>query len=219
MSYVYMKSLENKAEKYDSGIKTLTLGKYPKIKQYIVDNYLTEGEIILDIGMGTGTFAIQAAKKGVKVMGIDVSEKMLAVAKKNIEAQGLTDQITLINMPVVELDEKFQDNTFNKITAMLSFSELYQKEQDFALKQIHRILKEGGEFIIVDEVKPRKLLKKIIYFIIRIPIGFITFLRSGLSTRALAKDFEARARSFNLDLIEEKYYLLDTLKLTRFKKV
>ncbi|MHA1146969.1 MAG: hypothetical protein ACTSR8_01865 [Promethearchaeota archaeon] len=30
MSYVYMKSLENKAEKYDSSIKTLTLGKYQK---------------------------------------------------------------------------------------------------------------------------------------------------------------------------------------------
>ncbi|MEJ2249006.1 MAG: hypothetical protein P8Y97_05010 [Candidatus Lokiarchaeota archaeon] len=63
MSYVYMKSLENKAKKYDKGIKTLTLGRYPKIKQFIVKNYLTEGESLLDLGMGTGTFAILATKK------------------------------------------------------------------------------------------------------------------------------------------------------------
>ena len=70
-----MKSLENKAGRYDEGIKTLTLGKYPKIKQCIIDEYLEEGETLLDIGMGIGTFAIRCAKKGVSVMGIDVSAK------------------------------------------------------------------------------------------------------------------------------------------------
>ena len=151
MSYVYMKSLENKAEKYDKGIKTLTLGKYPKIKEYIVENYLTEGETLLDIGMGTGSFAILAAKKGLKVTGIDYSEKMLAVAKKNIEEQQLSQKISIRQAPIINLDIEFEDKIFDKITAMLSFSELYQKEQDYSLDQIYRILKEDGEFILVDE--------------------------------------------------------------------
>lgn len=219
MSYVYMKSLENKAEKYDSGIKTLTLGKYPKIIQYVVDNYLSEGESLLDIGMGTGTFAIKATEKRLRVTGIDVSKKMLAVAKRNIEVKGLSDKITIKNIPVIELDEEFKENSFDKITAMLIFSELYQKEQEFTLNQIERILKENGEFIIVDEVKPKKFLKRIIYFIIRIPIAFITFLKSRLSTKPLNKNFEELARGLNFELLEEKYYLLDTLKLIRYKKI
>ncbi len=213
-----MKSLENKAEKYDSGIKTLTLGKYPKIKDFIVDKYLNEQDNLLDIGMGTGTFAIKAAKKGVMVTGIDVSEKMLTVAKKNIESEGLSNQISIISIPAIELDETFSDKSFDKITALLSFSELYQKEQDFVLKQIHRLLKDKGEFIIVDEVKPKNIFKKIMYFIIRIPIGFITFLKSSLSTKPLKDDFEEQARNFNLEIVEKKYYLLDTLKLIRFRK-
>ena len=217
MSYVYMKSLENKAEKYDSGINILTLGKFPKIKQYIVDNYCNEGESLLDIGMGTGTFAIKCAKKGVKVIGIDISEKMLNVARKNIEFEGLDEFIKVKHIPVVDLDESFSDNYFDKVTALLSFSEFYKKEQDYALKHIHRILKDDGEFILVDEIKPKKTLKRIIYFIVRVPLAFITFLKSRLTTKPL-KDFEERAKKYKFEIIDKHYYLLDTLVLIRFKK-
>ncbi len=219
MSYVYMKALETKAEKYDKGIKNITLGRLPKIKTYIVDNLVYKNENLLDIGMGTGTFAILCAKKGVNVTGIDYSEKMLEVAKKNIEQEGLTEGIQIIKMPIIELDldETFSEKSFDKITAMLSFSELYQKEQDYALSQIYRILKEDGEFILVDEVKPKKLWKKIVYFIIRIPLVLITFLKSQLTTKRL-KDIEKRLEAHNFKIIEEKLYLLDTLKLFRTKK-
>ena len=130
MSYVYMKSLEKKAEKYDKGIKILTLGRLPKIKQYIAENYVKSGEKLLDIGMGTGTFTILCAKKGVKVTGIDYSEKMLEVARYHIEKEGLEDAITIIEMPVVDLDEVFPDNSYDKITSILCFSELYNSTVD-----------------------------------------------------------------------------------------
>ncbi|MFX1396787.1 MAG: corrinoid protein-associated methyltransferase CpaM [Promethearchaeota archaeon] len=217
MSYVYMKSLESKAQKYDRGINTLTLGKYAKIKEYITDNYLFENETLLDIGMGTGTFAILAAKKGLFITGIDYSEKMLDVAKRNIEEQELISQIVIKRMPVINLDKEFEDNSFDKITAMLVFSELYQKEQDFVLEQIYRVLKENGEFILVDEVKPKKFWKKVVYFFIRIPLALITFLKSQLSTKPL-KNVEKRLEEYNFEIIEEKLFLLDTLKLFRIKK-
>jgi len=213
-----MKALEKKAEKYDKGIKNLTLGRLPKIKKYILDNLVNKDETVLDIGMGTGTFAILCAKKGAKVTGIDYSEKMLEVAKRNIELEGLTESLQIIKMPVIELDEKFSDKSFDKITAILSFSELYRDEQDFCLKQINRILKDDGEFILVDEVKPKKVWKKIVYFFIRIPLVIITYFKSQLTTKSL-KNLEERLESYKFSLIEEKNYLLDTLKLFRLKKI
>ncbi|MFX1313725.1 MAG: corrinoid protein-associated methyltransferase CpaM [Promethearchaeota archaeon] len=212
-----MKALEKKAEKYDKGINYLTLGRLPKIKRYISDNLINKNDNVLDIGMGTGTFAILCAKKGVFVTGIDYSEKMLEVAKKNIKLEGVNEGIQIIKMPVIELDEQFSDESFDKITAMLSLNELYQKEQDYCLRQIHRILKENGEFILVDEVKPKNFWKKVIYFIIRIPLVLITFLKSQLTTKRL-KDIEKRLETNNFEIIEEKLYLLDTLKLFRIKK-
>ncbi len=217
MSYVYMKSLEKKAEKYDKGINILTLGKYQKIKQFIVDTYLNEGETLLDIGIGTGTFAILAAEKGVKVIGNDFSEKMLDTARKNIEEHNLTGKIDLKNFSVINLDREFKDNSFDKVSAMLVFSELYNKEQEFCLEQIYRILKDHGEFYLVDEVKPKKIWKKVLYFIIRIPIAFITFLKTQFSTKAL-RNIEERVKNHGFQIIEEKLYFLDTLKLLRITK-
>ena len=212
-----MKSLEHKAEKYDKGIKLITLGKLPKIKQFIVDNYLHEGEKILDIGMGTGTFAILAAQKGVRVTGIDISEKMLEVAKNKITQENLSEQIEIIKMPVIDMDEKFKNKSFDKVVATLSFSEFYQKEQEFCLTQINRVLKNNGEFVILDEVKPKNIWKKILYFFVRIPIAFINFLKAHVSTSSL-KNFDEKLETHNFLILEEHLYLLDTLKLVRAKK-
>ncbi len=218
MSYVYMKALEKKAEKYDNGIRYLTLGRLPKIKKYISNNFIDKGDNVLDIGMGTGTFAILCAKKGAIVTGIDFSEKMLEVAKKNIQMEGLENSIRIIKMPVIELDEKFSGRSFDKITAILSFSEFYKDEQVFCLKQISRILKDSGEFILVDEVRPDKLWKKIAYLFIRIPLAIITYLKAQITTKPL-ENIEEKFGLYNFSLIEEKYYLLDTLKLFRLKKI
>jgi len=213
-----MKSLEQRAEKYDKGIKSLTLGKLPKIKQFIVETYLKEGEKLLDIGMGTGTLAILAAQKGVRVTGIDISEKMLEVAKNKIINEELSEQIEVIRMPVIDMDEKFEDKSFDKVVATLFFSELYQKEREFCLTQINRVLKNNGEFIILDEVKPKKIWKKIAYFFIRIPLAFINFLKAHVSTSAL-KNFEEKLETYNFMILEEHLYLLNTLKLIRARKM
>jgi ubiquinone/menaquinone biosynthesis C-methylase UbiE len=214
-----MKLLENKAENYDKGINVLTSGKYTQIKQEIVDTFLHKGEILLDIGMGTGTFAILCARKGVKVIGIDMSEKMLAVAQKNIlqELQTESNRIQMIQSSVMELEHQFLEKKFDKVTAMLSFSEFYEKELQYTLKQIYRILKDDGELIIVDEVIPSRFWHKILYYLIRIPISIWTYLTSGLSTKPL-KNFETRANEQNFELIERREYLHNSFTLFRFKK-
>ncbi|MHA1273124.1 MAG: corrinoid protein-associated methyltransferase CpaM, partial [Promethearchaeota archaeon] len=172
---------------------------------------------LLDIGMGTGTFAVLAAKKGADVIGIDISEKMLKVASERIRNEELTEKIKIIKMPVVELDNTFENEIFDKVIAILSFSEFYEKEREFCIKQIYRILKENGEFILVDEVKPRKFFKKIVYFLIRIPLAFITFLKAHVSTSALKK-VEDKLVSNGFNIIEKKFFLFDSLELIRAKK-
>ena len=217
MPYVYMKALEKKAEKYDRGIRILTFGKLPKIKQEIAENYIQLNDKLLDIGMGTGTFTILCAKRGAQVTGIDFSEKMLKVAQENINNAGVDKKIQVIRMPIINLDKQFLDKSFDTITAILCFSELYSKEQDYALDQIFRILKDDGQFILVDEVKPKNFSKKILYFIIRIPIAFINFLKAHISTKRL-KNLEEKLVGHKFKIIEKKLYLYDSLILMRLKK-
>jgi ubiquinone/menaquinone biosynthesis C-methylase UbiE len=212
-----MKALEHKAEKYDAGMQTLTLGRLTMIKQYIAENLIQSGDRLLDIGVGTGTFAIAAANKGARVTGIDSSEKMLAVAQSNLAAEGLTEGVILIRIPIVELDKQFPDHSFNKITAMLVLSELYHQEQEFCLDQIRRLLEDEGEFILVDEVRPRSLWKRFAFYIIRIPLAIVTYFKAQLTTHPLFHMTDL-VKEHGFEIIEEKLYLLDTLQLLRVRK-
>jgi len=213
-----MKALEKKAVKYDRGIKILTLGKLPKIKKLIVERYLTSSEHILDIGMGTGTFAVLAASiKKVNVVGIDQSEKMLAIANQHIIEADVQEFVHPKCLPVVEMDTEFLDGTFDKVIAILSFSEMYLDEQKFCLEQVYRVLKPEGEFILVDEIIPGNWWKKSIYYAIRLPLAFITYIFTNLSTKSL-KNIHNSLIEQKFVIIEEKKYLLDSLSFIRMKK-
>jgi cyclopropane fatty-acyl-phospholipid synthase-like methyltransferase len=217
MATVYMKALEKKAEKYDSGIRTLTRGRLPIIKNYIAENLIKKGERLLDIGAGTGTFAIAAAKIGAIVTGIDASDKMLAVAKKNLISSGIHDNITLLHIPIVELEDQFTTGSFDKITATLIFSELYPKEQEFCLKQIHKLLVDNGEFILVDEVRPKSIWKRILFFFVRIPLVIATYFKAQVTTHPFSNMIDL-VKANDFEILEEKCYLFDSLKLVRLCK-
>jgi 2-polyprenyl-3-methyl-5-hydroxy-6-metoxy-1,4-benzoquinol methylase len=51
---------------------------------------LSRGMVLLDIGCGTGTFAIEAARRGLNVHATDVSKTMLTYAKKKAGATAIT---------------------------------------------------------------------------------------------------------------------------------
>jgi cyclopropane fatty-acyl-phospholipid synthase-like methyltransferase len=217
LSSVYMRALEHRAEKYDAGMQTLTLGRLTMIKEYVTENLVQSGDRILDIGVGTGTFSIMAAKKGATVTGIDNSEKMLSVARSNLEREGLADSVILIHLPIVELDRQFPDHSFNKITAMLVFSELYLQEQEYCLDQVARLLEEEGEFILVDEVRPRSLLKRLAFYIVRIPLAIAAYFRTQLTTHPLS-DITDLLKENGFVVVEERYYLFNTLRLLCLRK-
>ena len=54
MSFVYMKILESRPERYDIGMGLLTLGSLTKIKERIAE-HTQSGNKVLDLGCGTGT--------------------------------------------------------------------------------------------------------------------------------------------------------------------
>ncbi|MDJ0675345.1 MAG: class I SAM-dependent methyltransferase [Calothrix sp. MO_167.B42] len=85
MKQWYEELFENYAIKYDNEIFTQgTIGECDFIEKEI--NY-DKNIKILDIGCGTGRHSIELAKRGYKVVGIDLSESMLQRAKqKALEA-------------------------------------------------------------------------------------------------------------------------------------
>lgn len=95
---------------------------------------------VLDIGCGMGQHALQYSKKGaLSVLGIDISEKMLAYARKNNGASNI-EYRRLAFEDLNDLDEKF-----DVITSSLAFD--YVENFGRLMKQIYSHLNENGKCV------------------------------------------------------------------------
>jgi ubiquinone/menaquinone biosynthesis C-methylase UbiE/ferredoxin len=224
MSYVYMKALESAPERYDKGINWLGWGKLEKIRIYIADLIEAEGGNVLELGVGTGTQAILLAKRGIRVIGIDHSPKMLSIAREKLETkrkegesgERIASKIELQHKAAVQLDE-FPSNSFDIVTSTLVFSELHESEQEYVLNHMFRILKPDGGLILADEVVPSKKLKRIAHAIISAPLKLITYLITQTSTKSL-RNFPEKVRKAGFEIQQLKNYQLDSFQLIYAKK-
>lgn len=206
-SYIFMKVLENRPERYDCGINILSAGHAKKVRKDIVQTYVRPNIRMLDIGCGTGELIADAARAGATAIGIDISEGMLSVAQKRIDKNDLSSKIKLHQAFVAELDSLFDENGFDLITSTLVFSELYSEERRWALNQIRRILKPSGVFVLADEVKPRNSLKRLVHFIVRLPLAFFTYVVAQTGTKALSNISEEISKAGFEILSEEQSFL------------
>jgi len=173
-TYILMKILESIPSRYDRGIYILTLGKLDKIYNRLT-SYIKKGQKVLDLGCGTGALTLRAAQKGAKVKGIDINPQMLEIAQKQVIKKNLLQNISLCEMGVAELETEKSDS-YDMVMSGLCFSELSEDELIFTLKEVKRILKPGGLLLVVDEVKPKNILKRILNGIVKFPLEIITYI-------------------------------------------
>lgn len=186
MSYVFMKVLESAPRRYDLGIRLLSLGRISSVHREMAERGVSDGRRTLDIGCGTGSLAIACARRGAQVTGIDISPHMLDIARRKVEQAELADSITLLQMSAIELDERFEPQSFDTIMSSLTFSELSDDEQRFVLRQCHRLLKDGGRLIIADETVPPSWPRRLLHLLVRLPLVALTYVLTQTTTRAVA---------------------------------
>ena len=103
------------------------------------------GVSILDLGGGTGAYSFPLAKKGYKVTLADLSETLLAQAKKQKEEDKVQNLISCDQVNATDLS-CYKDNSFDVV---LLFGPLYhlteKSEREKCVGEIRRVLKTGGK--------------------------------------------------------------------------
>ena len=103
-----------------------------------------KGKNILDLGCGFGDYCKMFVDKGAeKVVGIDISEKMLEIAMK----ENRSSKISYINMPIESIDTI--DEKFDIVISSLAFH--YVEDYNKLIKDIFELLKEGGYLVFSQE--------------------------------------------------------------------
>ena len=140
---------------------------------------------VLEIGCGTGTLTTMLAGQGAEVTGIDASPIMLAEAEKKVKAAGLTERVTLKYMDATLIGERFSAASFDLIVSTLVFSELTADEQRYVLAACAKLLSPSGRLLIADEIIPAGTLRRLLFYLVRLPLVLLTWLLTRTTTTAL----------------------------------
>ena len=206
----YMKLLELTPARYDRGMRILTLGRIDRLKREIAERWVGAQDDVLEIGCGTGSLAALIAARDARVLGIDISDRMLAVAREN------APDAEFLHMTATEIDA-FGEGRFDRIVATLSLSELTPDELDHVLCLATRALRPGGTLVIADEVCPRSWWRRALAACIRWPMAAVTFLLTRSGTRALL-GLDNRLERAGLRVSHQESHLLGTLALVVAEK-
>ncbi|POY38329.1 bifunctional demethylmenaquinone methyltransferase/2-methoxy-6-polyprenyl-1,4-benzoquinol methylase UbiE [Solitalea longa] len=130
-------------------------------KKAIAELKSIQPKYILDVATGTGDLAFQAIEtlKPEKVVGVDISEGMLAFAEKKIVERNL--QAIFSVKPGDSENLPFEENTFDAVIVSFGVRNFENLEQ--GLSNIQRVLKPGGKAVVLEFSKPTMFPFKQLY--------------------------------------------------------
>ncbi|WP_316165819.1 MULTISPECIES: class I SAM-dependent methyltransferase [unclassified Bradyrhizobium] len=115
------------------------------------------GGRVLEVGVGTG-ISLPLYAPNVRVFGTDISEAMLAKAKRRVAEQRLKTVEGLAVMDAEHLE--FPDNSFDVVMAQYVVTAVPNPEA--ALDEFARVLRPGGELVILTRVSADDGLRRVI---------------------------------------------------------
>lgn len=128
-------------------------------------------ELVLDLAVGTGDSAREIIKKGIKVIGVDISFEMIKNSKNKINRKNYSAIVASgYNIP-------FKDNTFDAVTCAFGIRNMHDTEK--ALKEIYRVIRKKGIALILEFSMPDNFFRRPYIFYLRKVVPFIASIFSN----------------------------------------
>ena len=156
---------------YDTVVRWTTRERTVK-QALLAAAHLDGAQRLLDVGCGTGTFAIAAKRRypRVDVVGVDPDPTILGRAREKARRAGV--DVTFLAGSATALPAP--DHAFDRVTSSLVFHHLTSDQKRRAAVEIARVLSPGGEFHIADWVRPANVVMRVLFWSVRLLDGFDT---------------------------------------------
>ena len=153
---------------------------------------------ILDVCTGTGTQAFAFAKRGYEVLGIDLSEEMLWVAKKKNKYENMRFVVAdAAKMP-------FENDYFDFACISFGLHDMPHEVRHFVLDEMRRV---SRKIIVVDYHIPKNKLHRWLH------VSFTSLYESKYYRDFAKRNLEELLREHGLKVVTEAYGLIDFVKI------
>lgn len=129
---------------YDSLMQDAPYDQWLDFFEQVLEKYHHHPRSILDVGCGTGAISIPLAQKGLQVMGVDVSEDMLAVAQHKSQEAGVS--VHWVHQDMTQLSLPSTVDTILCFCDSINYI-LEEKLILATFQNIYNHLEEGGLFL------------------------------------------------------------------------
>jgi demethylmenaquinone methyltransferase/2-methoxy-6-polyprenyl-1,4-benzoquinol methylase len=138
--------------RYDRLAELLSFGQNGRWRKAMVDRIVpAPGALVLDVASGTAGVAIQlAGRTGAQVVGVDLTEQMLAQGQRNVAAAGRAGRIRLVAGRAEQLP--FPDQSFDSLT--FTYLLRYVQDPQATLTELARVVKPGGRVASLEFMVP-----------------------------------------------------------------
>jgi demethylmenaquinone methyltransferase/2-methoxy-6-polyprenyl-1,4-benzoquinol methylase len=134
---------------YDAMNRIMTAGLDRRWRRLAVREVVWPGDRVLDTCCGTGDFAIEAERRGARVVGLDFSEPMLERARRK------SGTIEWVRGDALALP--FGNAEFDAATVGFGIRNLADLE--LGLRELARVLRPGGRLAVLEITQPRGFLR------------------------------------------------------------
>ena len=180
------------AAEYDSfaeiyGLWADTAASTASLLPFYIQRYLAVDGPIVELGIGDGRTAVEAAMQGCRIIGVDVSAEMLDLCRKRARQAGVQDQITLVQADFrnFQLAEPASLITLPH-RSLGSLTTPHAKDQ--AMRRVFAQLRSGGACIFDDHLVTPERLSRICKEQLRSAFRSPTGTATQLWARAVADE-------------------------------
>jgi SAM-dependent methyltransferase len=125
----------------------VTIGLWPA-EEILIADFVPDEARVLDLGCGAGRTSIALAELGLEVVGIDISEPMIEVARDQALRAGVQERTEFHVMDARQLD--LPEDSFD--VALFSYNGIElvpgREGKRLVLEQVHRSLAPGGRLVL-----------------------------------------------------------------------
>lgn len=134
---------------YDAMNHLMTAGLDRRWRRLAVREVVWPGDRVLDVCCGTGDFAIEAERRGARVVGVDFAERMLERARrKSRTIEWVRGDALSLPLDAAEFD-----------AATVGFGVRNLADLELGLRELARVLRPGGKLAVLEITQPSGLLR------------------------------------------------------------